>query len=199
MWGGPLPDPVQALAKMIASCTDAKGRMTSPGIYKDVKKPAKAMEASLKVLKLSEKTFRAQSGMFAKTKLMSSPKDILRSNWYLPALSVNAISASNKKDCANIINDSAWCHLGIRLVPGMNAEKSLVALKKHLLKNAPWGVRSRSKASRPAPPGRRTYAPFAAARRALKKAMVGPSVDVGCGGSIPLVGPFSAALKGAPR
>ncbi|MEK7382036.1 MAG: M20/M25/M40 family metallo-hydrolase [Elusimicrobiota bacterium] len=200
MWGGPLPDPVQALAKMIASCTDAKGRMTIPDIYKNVKRPAKAMEASLKVLKLSEKTFRAQSGMFAKTKLMSSPKDILRSNWYLPALSVNAISASNKKDCANIINDSAWCHLGIRLVPGMNAEKSLVALKKHLLKNAPWGVQVTFEGESASPAWTTdTDAPaFAAARRALKKGYGRASVDVGCGGSIPFVGPFSAALKGAP-
>jgi len=200
MWGGPLPDPVQALAKMIASCTDAKGRMTIPGIYKDVKKPAKDMEASLKVLKLSEKTFRAQSGMFAKTKLMSGPKDILRANWYLPAFSVNAIQASNKKDCANIINDSAWCHVGIRLVPGMDAKKSLEALKKHLLKNAPWGVEVKFEGESANPAWTTdTDAPaFAAARRALKKGYGRASVDVGCGGSIPFVGPFSDALKGAP-
>ena len=39
-WGGMVADPLQALAKMIASCTDAKGRMLIPGIYKDVEKPA---------------------------------------------------------------------------------------------------------------------------------------------------------------
>ena len=200
MWGGPLPDPVQALAKMIAACTDAKGRMTIPGIYKDVKKPSRAMEASLKVLRLSEKTFRAQSGLFAKTKLMSRPQDILRANWYLPTFSVNAIQASNKKDCANIINDSAWCHMGIRLVPGMDAQKSLAALKKHLLKNAPWGVQVKFEGESASPAWTTdTDAPaFAAARRALAKGYGRAAVDVGSGGSIPFVGPFSAALNGAP-
>jgi acetylornithine deacetylase/succinyl-diaminopimelate desuccinylase-like protein len=200
MWGGPTPDPVQALAKMIASVTDAKGRMLIPGIYKDVEKPAKAAEASLKVLKYSEKTFRAQSGLFKGTKLMVAPKDLLRSNWYWPAYSVNAIQASTKKDCANIINDSAWCHMGIRLVPGMDAKKSLDALKKHLLKNAPWGVKVEFSGESASPAWTtNTDAPaFAAARRALQKGYGRASIDMGCGGSIPFVGPFAKALKGAP-
>jgi cysteinylglycine-S-conjugate dipeptidase len=200
MWGGPVADPVQALAKMIASITDAKGRMLIPGIYKDVEKPAKAAEASLKVLKYTEKTFRAQSGLFKGTRLMVAAKDLLRSNWYWPTFSVNAIQASSKKDCANIINESAWCHMGIRLVPGMNAEKSLAALKKHLVKNAPWGVKVEFSGESASPAWTtNTDAPaFAAARRALQKGYGRTSVDMGCGGSIPFVGPFAKALKGAP-
>ena len=200
MWGGATPDPVQALAKMIASVTDAKGRMLIPGIYKDVEKPPKAAEASLKVLKYTEKTFRAQSGLFKGTKLLVAPKDLLRSNWYWPCFSVNAIQASSKKDCANIINESAWCHMGIRLVPGMDADKSLAALKKHLLKNAPWGVKVEFSGENASPAWTtNTDAPaFAAARRALEKGYGRKSVDMGCGGSIPFVGPFAAALKGAP-
>ena len=200
MWGGAVADPVQALAKMIAACTDSKGRMLIPGIYKDVEKPAKAAEASLKVLKYTEKTFREQSGLFKGTKLMVAAKDLLRSNWYWPTFSVNAIQASSKKDCANIINESAWCHMGIRLVPGMDADKSLAALKKHLLKNAPWGVKVEFSGESASPAWTtNTDAPaFAAARRALEKGYGRPSVDMGCGGSIPFVGPFAKALKGAP-
>ena len=200
MWGGAVADPVQALAKMIAACTDAKGRMLIPGIYKDVEKPAKAAEASLKVLKYSEKTFREQSGLFRNTKLMAPAKDLLRSNWYWPTFSVNAIQASSKKDCANIINESAWCHMGIRLVPGMDPDKSLAALKKHLLKNAPWGVEVEfaGETANPAWTTNTDAPAFAAARRALRKGYGRPSVDMGCGGSIPFVGPFATALKGAP-
>ncbi|PIR18274.1 MAG: dipeptidase [Elusimicrobia bacterium CG11_big_fil_rev_8_21_14_0_20_64_6] len=200
MWGGPVADPVLALSKMIASVVDARGRMTIPGIYKDVLKPAKASEASLKALKLSEKTFREQSGLFKGTKLMVSPKDILRSNWYIPSFSVNAIQASSKKDCANIINDSVWAHMGIRVVPGMNPNKTLVDLKKHLVKNAPWGVKVEFSGETASPSWTTdTGAPaFAAARTALKKGYGKPAVDMGCGGSIPFVGPFAKALKGAP-
>ncbi|HXT00419.1 MAG TPA: M20/M25/M40 family metallo-hydrolase [Elusimicrobiota bacterium] len=200
MWGGSIPDPVQALSKMIASVTDAKGRMAIPGIYKDVAQPPKAAEASLKALKYPEKTFREQSGLFKSTRLLTSAKDLLRANWYWPTFSVNAIQASSRKDCANIINESAWCHMGIRLVPGMNAQKSLDALKKHLLKNAPWGVKVEFSGESASPAWTtNTDAPaFAAARRALEKGYGRKSVDMGCGGSIPFVGPFAKALKGAP-
>jgi acetylornithine deacetylase/succinyl-diaminopimelate desuccinylase-like protein len=200
MWGGPTADPIQALAKMIASVVDDKGRMRIPGIYSGIKKPAKAMESSLKRLKYPEKTFREQSGLFKGTKLMVAAKDLLRSNWYWPAFSVNAIQASTKKDCANIINDSAWCHMGIRLVPGMDPQKTLNALKKHLLKNAPWGVKVEFSGESASPAWTTdTDAPaFAAARRALEKGYGKPAVDMGCGGSIPFVGPFAKALQGAP-
>ena len=200
MWGGAVADPVQALAKMIASCTDARGRMAIAGIYTGMKKPAKAMEASLKVLKYPEKLFREQSGLFKGTKLMAPAKDLLRANWYQPSFSVNAIQASSRKDCANIINDSAWCHMGVRLVPDMDAKKTLEALKKHLKKNAPWGVEvTFSDESANDAWTTNTDAPaFAAARRALHKGYGRASVDMGCGGSIPFVGPFAKALKGAP-
>ncbi|MDE2491605.1 MAG: M20/M25/M40 family metallo-hydrolase [Elusimicrobia bacterium] len=200
MWGGPIPDPVQALAKMIAACTDAKGRMTIPGVYKDVKKPGRAAEASLKRLKYPEKTFRAQSGLDKETRLLVPAKDLLRSNWYRPSFSVNAIQASSRKDCANIINESAWCHMGIRLAPGMDARRTLEALKKHLKKNAPWGVTVELSAGDASPAWTTdTDAPaFAAARRALQKGYGRPAIDMGCGGSIPFVGPFAKALKGAP-
>jgi acetylornithine deacetylase/succinyl-diaminopimelate desuccinylase-like protein len=200
MWGGPTADPTVALAKMIAACVDGKGRMLFPGAYKGVLKPSKAMEASLKMLKYPEKVFRAQSGLNPKTKLMVPAKDILRSNWYWPSFSVNAIQASSKKDCANIINDSAWCHMGVRIVPGQDPKAVLAALKKHLLKNAPWGVEV-SFSNESASPAwtTDTGAPaFAAARKALQKGYGRQAVDMGCGGSIPFVGPFAKALKGAP-
>ena len=163
-------------------------------------KPARAAEASLKLLKYTEKTFRAQSGLFKNTKLMVAPKDLLRSNWYWPSFSVNAIQASSKKDCANIINDSAWCHMGIRLVPGMDPKKSLEALKKHLLKNAPWGVKVEFSGRSASPAWTTdTDAPaFTAARVALRKGYGRAAVDMGCGGSIPFVEAFAKALKGAP-
>lgn len=200
MWGGPIADPTVALAKMIAACVDGKGRMLFPGSYRGVLKPSKAMEASLKMLEYPEKVFRAQSGLNPKTKLMVPAKDILRSNWYWPSFSVNAIQASSKRDCANIINDSAWCHMGVRIVPGQDPKAVLAALKKHLLKNAPWGVEVSFSSELASPAWTTdTGAPaFAAARKALQKGYGRQAVDMGCGGSIPFVGPFAKALKGAP-
>lgn len=200
MWGGPLADPVQALAKMIASVTDAKGRMAIPGIYSKVRKLSQAEEKSLKVLRYTEQDFRKQSGILSKTKLMCAPKDLLRAQWYQPSFSVNAIQASTKKDCANIINEAAWCHVGIRIVQNMDPHQTMAALKKHLLKNAPWGVTVEFSGEQAAPAWTTAVeAPvFAAASRALEKGFGHPTVFMGCGGSIPFVGPFSKVLGGAP-
>jgi acetylornithine deacetylase/succinyl-diaminopimelate desuccinylase-like protein len=174
--------------------------MLFPGAYKGVLKAGKATENSLKLLKYPERVFRAQSGLSPKTKLMVPAKDILRSSWYWPSFSVNAIQASSKKDCANIINDSAWCRLGVRIVPRQDPESVLAALKDHLLVNAPWGVEvTFSKESTSPAWSTDTSAPaFAAAHKALRKGYGRRAVEMGCGGSIPFVAPFAKALKGAP-
>nr|AHZ45606.1 M20 family peptidase [uncultured bacterium] len=200
LWGGPIPDPVQALARMIAACTDATGRMTIPGIYDDVAEPGAAAEASLKVLEYPEALFREHTGLNPESQLLVASTDVLRSNWYQPSLSVNAIQASSRRDVANIINDSAWAHVGIRIVPNMDARKTLEALKAHLAANAPWGVRVEfsNEAASPAWTTDTDAPAFAAARRALERGYAKPAIDMGCGGSIPFVGPFAAALKGAP-
>lgn len=199
MWGGPLADPVQALAKMIASVTDKNGDIAVPGMTAKVRKLSRAEEKSIKSLRYAERDFRKQSGVLSKTKILGG-KDLLRSLWHKPSFSVNAIQASSRKDCANIVNESAWCHVGIRLVQNMDASDTLKRLKAHLLKNAPWGVTVEfsNESANPA----WTTAPespvFQAAARALEKGFGRPSVFVGCGGSIPFVGPFSKVLGGAP-
>lgn len=199
MWGGPLVDPVQALSKMIASLTDSKGRMTIPGIYLKVQKPSRAEEKSLRSLKYTEKDFRKQAQILPQTRLLGDPKKILESLWRRPSLSVNAIQSSSRQDCANIINESAWCHIGVRLAPGMNPKETLESLKKSLLKSALWGVQvefSHENAS-PAWMAEAEGPAFQAAARALEKGFGRKMVFVGCGGSIPFVGPFSKVLGGA--
>jgi acetylornithine deacetylase/succinyl-diaminopimelate desuccinylase-like protein len=200
MWGGPLVDPVQALAKMIASVTDKSGRVAIPGFYSKVRKLGRAEEKSLKALKYTEKDFRKQTGVLPKTKILGG-KDLLRSNWYQPAFSVNAIQASSRKDCANIINEAAWCHMGVRLVENMDPQETLKKLKAHLLKNAPWGVTVEfaNESANPAWSCSPDSAVFQAAARALAKGYgAKETVFMGCGGSIPFVGPFSSVLGGAP-
>jgi acetylornithine deacetylase/succinyl-diaminopimelate desuccinylase-like protein len=200
MWGGPLVDPVQALAKMIASVTDKDGRIAIPGIYSKVRKLGRAEERSLKALKYTEKAFRKQTGVLPKTKLLGG-KDLLRSNWYLPSFSVNAIQASSRKDCANIVNEAAWCHMGLRIVENMDPRATLAALKAHLLKNAPWGVTVEfaHETASPAWSCSPDSEAFQRAARALAKGYgAKETVFLGCGGSIPFVGPFSSTLGGAP-
>lgn len=200
VWGGPLVDPVQALAKMIASVTDSEGNIVVPGMLAKVRKLSKVEEKSLQSLRYTQKDFRRQSGVLPKTKIMGNKSELLRQMWYLPAFSVNAIQASSRKDCANIINESAWCHMGLRIVQNMDPKDVLRRLKQHLLKHAPWGVAVEFTHESMAPAW--TTSPespvFQAAARALSKGYGCDTVFIGCGGSIPFVGPFSKVLGGAP-
>ncbi|MBI5883936.1 MAG: M20/M25/M40 family metallo-hydrolase [Elusimicrobia bacterium] len=200
VWGGPMPDPVQALSKMIASLTGPDGRMAIPGIYDRVRIPSMTERRSLESLPYDEKTFRLQSGLLPKSRLLGNGKHIFGKIWFEPALSVNAIQASSRKDCANIINESAWCHLGIRIVPDMDPAATAKRLKAHLKANAPWGVEvdfsgaNLNKAWRTEPDSPL----FAAAGRSLEAGYGRKPVFMGCGGSIGFVEPFAKALGGVP-
>ncbi|MBI4375801.1 MAG: M20/M25/M40 family metallo-hydrolase [Elusimicrobia bacterium] len=199
MWGGPLVDPVQALSKMIASITDSQGRIAVSGLRAPAKLPKEALR-SLSSLRYGERDYRRQSGLLPGTRLLGDNKRLLRQIWYEPSFSVNAIQASSRKDCANIINESVWCHMGLRITPGMEPQACLKRLKAHLLRNAPWGVKVEfsNESGSPAWTTSPDHPAFQAAGRALKAGFQREAVFVGCGGSIPFVGPFAKVLGGVP-
>ncbi|MFA6029116.1 MAG: M20/M25/M40 family metallo-hydrolase [Elusimicrobiota bacterium] len=200
MWGGPLADPVQALAKMIASLSLPDGRIAIPGIYKGVRPLSRVEKESHKALRFIANQYRKQAGLLPGVEIVGGKAGPLEKMWRLPAVSVNAIEASSRKECANIVNGSAWCHLGIRTVPGMDNARVLKLLKAHLLKNAPWGVKVEFSNIGTGPWW--TTDPesevFRATNRALSAGYGKKTVYVGTGGSIPFVGELSEAMGGAP-
>ncbi|HBL18162.1 MAG TPA: dipeptidase, partial [Elusimicrobia bacterium] len=141
MWGGPLPDPVQALSKMLASLTDAYGRIAVPGIYRDVRPLSAVERKSFASLRYGESAFRRQASALPGVQTVGGKSSPAVKLWREPTLAVNAIQASSRKDCANVINESAWCHLGLRTVPDMHAGKTAKLLMGHLKRMAPWGVK----------------------------------------------------------
>ncbi|MFH1723246.1 MAG: M20/M25/M40 family metallo-hydrolase [Elusimicrobiota bacterium] len=199
-WGGPLPDPVMALSKMIASMTDRDGRLAIPGIYKNVR-PLTALERrNYSSLRYSDRDFRKQAQVLPGVSLVGGKSAPAVKMWREPSVSVNAIQAGSRGEVPNIIHESAWCHIGIRIVPNMEPARTAKLLMSHLKREAPWGVKVEF-----GPP---TLAPwwltdpsgpvFQAAKRALSNGYKRDAVFLGSGGSIPFVGPFSKALGGAP-
>jgi acetylornithine deacetylase/succinyl-diaminopimelate desuccinylase-like protein len=196
-WGGPLPDPVLAAAKMLAGLVDDQGLPAIPGLMDKVRPLSAAEKAGLNSLPFDEKTFQAQSKMLAGVNVTGGEVSVYQKMWLLPSISVNVIEASSRKQASNIINDSVYARIGIRIVPDMDPYETLDLLKEHLVTHAPWGVHVDIRAETPSHWWRTdTNGPvFGCALRALEKGYGGKPVIAGAGGSIPFVRTITEALN----
>ncbi|HEX8952436.1 MAG TPA: M20/M25/M40 family metallo-hydrolase, partial [Polyangia bacterium] len=199
MWGGPVPDPTLALCKMLASLVNDDGSVNLPGIEDKIRPLTAAEQKDIAALPTDEAKFREQAGLLPGVKLLGGAHP-WQVNWRQPSVAVNAFAASSRKDARNIINESAWARVGIRIVPDLDAEWVLQQLTKQLERSAPWGVQVQihtetangwwyTDPSHPA---------FQAAFRALEKGYGTSGITMGCGGSIPFVEPFARELGGVP-
>lgn len=200
MWGGPVPDPVMGLAKMLASLTNPDGTIAIPGILEKVKPLTPEEKKSISSLPGDREHFRKQSGLLPGVQMMGGDRHPWETNWRQPSLAINAIQASSRKDARNIVCESAWARVGIRIVPDLDPVDVQQKLIDALKKSVPWGLELTVKAEQAAkwwytdPSG----PAFQAAFRALEQGYGAKSVAIGCGGSIPFVEPFSKELGGVP-
>lgn len=199
-WGGPLPDPVLALSKMLASLVDDQGGPAIPGLTNKVRPLSPQERAALEALPFSESVYRKQSKILDDVPLSAGKATVYEKMWHLPSISVNAIEASSRKQAANIINDMAWARVGIRTVPDMEPKEVLQLLTDHLMRHAPWGVQVTIEPETPGPWWKTdtTRPVFQAALAALEKGYGEKPVVTGAGGSIPFVQTITDALHGAP-
>jgi len=200
MWGGPVPDPVMGLCRMLASLTNPDGSIAIPGIKEQVKPLTESERKSIAALPGDEAHFRKQVGLLPGVEMLGQGMHPWEMNWRHPSIAVNAFQASSRKDARNIICDSAWARLGMRLVPNLDPKDVQKRLVEALKKAAPWGLEVEVHADDAA--GwwytDSSHPAFQAAFRALKKGYGADPVTIGCGGSIPFVEPFARELGGVP-
>jgi acetylornithine deacetylase/succinyl-diaminopimelate desuccinylase-like protein len=200
MWGGPLPDPVIALSKMIASLVDEDGRPAIPGLWDRVRSLSAKDKAALDALPFDEALYRKQAKLVDGARITGGEGTVYEKMWHHPSIAVNAVEASSRRQAANIINDVAWARIGIRTVPDMDPQETLKLLTDHLRSRAPWGVLVSIEPETPARWWKTgTEGPvFEAALRALEKGYGKKPVVAGAGGSIPFVETITEALGGVP-
>lgn len=203
MWGGPVPDPVQILCRLIAGLTDAKGALNIPGLYAMVKKPGKAQQRRIRALPFDARKFKKDAGLMPGMTLSGEKGfSVYEKIWTRPSLTVIAFEARQFQGSSNQIVDAARARLSLRTVPNVDGNKAAALLKKKLVSKPPYGAKVTVKTSRTAVTPWWTTDPegpaFDAARRALKAGYGKDTAMIGAGGSIGFVGPFADMLGGAP-
>lgn len=186
-WSGPIPDPAQALCRMIASLTDERGNIAIPNFEDGLVPPTPEELESYRSLGYSEKTFRSESGVLDKVSLTVPEGEILESLWRRPSIVVTAMESGNRSNAGNVLQDCAYARIGIRLAPGMNADRCSQMLVDFLKAQVPNGLEFTAEIEDGANPFvTDTQHPFfKKMSEAMAQAYKNDTKFIGCGASIP--------------
>jgi acetylornithine deacetylase/succinyl-diaminopimelate desuccinylase-like protein len=200
LYGGPIPDPVTGLCKLIASATDEHGAIAIPGLD-EVREPSAQERARLEALDFDVETFRREAGLLDGVELGGDPAlHPLERLWMRPNLTIIGLDAPPVAGSSNTITPSARARLSLRLAPGQDAQRARDVLCAWLESHVPWGMRITVTPGAAASPflADPDGPAFRAAARALEAAYGHPAVYAGIGGTIPFIEPFAAAFGDAP-
>lgn len=203
LWGGLVPDPVMALSKILAGLVDESGNIAVQSILDEVPALSDADMKTFDGLSFDREQFKQQAGLVPTGEVLVHKPHPLIQLWRHPSLTVTAIQASSREQAGNIINDTAWAKVTVRVPPGMEASKVTECLTEYLKESVPWGLEI-SIAPKVGVDGWITHPDgkhrkvFAAARAALEEGYGARAVFAGCGATIPFVKPFTEALGDAP-
>lgn len=181
-FGGPVPDALSALSRLLASLHDDDGRPRVAGLVQGKAPP----------LDLTEDELRRQAGVRKSVKLIGEG-GLTDRMWMMPAIAVLAIDAPPVRDAVNQLVPVARAKVSMRIPPGQDATKALDALVAHLERNVPWGAELRIDRHPVGEPfATKTGGPaYKAMHAALAEAWGRPAVDTGTGGSIPFLFDFA--------
>jgi acetylornithine deacetylase/succinyl-diaminopimelate desuccinylase-like protein len=201
MAGGAVPDPVMALAKVLASLTDEHGDIAVEGFGDDVAPVTDEQRAQLAALG-DGGDFAEDVGLHAGVQLVGDPGvPVWERLWFRPSLTITGIDGHPIKGSSNQIVAMAAARISVRLAPGQDPARAIACLRAHIEARVPWGLECElTDMAAPSPAWicePKGWA-FDATKRALAASFGTDAVLMGVGGSIPFVAPFAAAFGGVP-
>ncbi|MFD7153938.1 dipeptidase [Kribbella sp. NPDC059898] len=188
LFGGPVPDALSALCRLLATLHDDKGDVAVDGLH--------ASRAADVVY--PEDRLRAESSVLDSVRLTGSGSLVDRL-WTRPAVAVVGIDAPSVAEASNTLVPVARAKVSLRVAPGDDAVKASAALRDHLENNAPWGAQvivTEGQTGQPCSVNARG-AGYEAARSAFQEAWGVEPIDMGMGGSIPFIAEFQQAFPAA--
>jgi cysteinylglycine-S-conjugate dipeptidase len=189
MFGGPAPDALAALVRILDTLRDADGGTAIKGLDAGGRWPGVAYPAE---------QFRADAGVLDAVTLLGSG-EIADELWARPAVTVLGIDCPPVVGSAAAVAASVRARVSLRVPPGVDADKALVALTEHLYAATPWGAKVSVDTEAVGQPFQaRTDGPaYAALGAAMRAAYGSDMVYAGQGGSIPLCNVLSTMFPRA--
>jgi len=198
-YGGAVPNPANALARVIASLHDDTGRIAIAGFYDDVVTPSRETLDGIRRLPFDDKAYARDVGTIPAGG--EAGFSALERLWTRPSCDVNGLlSGYTGEGAKTVLPAGAMAKVSFRLVPNQSPGRVKVLLEEHLASVAPAGVDfSLVELHGGRPWLARLEGPlFEAAARALERAFGARPVLTGEGGTIPIVGEFERILGANP-
>ena len=210
LYGGPVPDALTALCRLLATLHDERGDVAVAGLARGAAGPPGGAAGSpglsppalappaLAAPELTEEQLRAEAGVLDGVRLTGTGS-LAERLWARPAIAVIGLDAPAVDAASNTLIPAARARVSLRVAPGDDAAAASAALVAHLESHAPWGARvtvvpGATIAPYAVPTGGRAYR---AAHAALAEAWGRPAVDIGVGGSLPFVSAYAELVPGA--
>ncbi len=195
-YGGLIVNPVEALARMLATLREPDGRIAVPGFYDGVRDLEPAERAELAALPFDE---AAEARALGVPSLAGGERGrpALERTWYRPTLECNGIYGGYQgAGVKTIVPSFARAKLSARLVAGQEPARVSRAVAAHLERVAPEGVRVEIESGDGvrAVSTSRDHPAVGAAARAMQRGFGKPPVFIGTGGSIGPVSSFDRIL-----
>jgi acetylornithine deacetylase/succinyl-diaminopimelate desuccinylase-like protein len=196
LYGGAAPNPLNALASIIAGLKDKRGRVTVPRFYASVRDPSAEEKMSWERLPFREDDYLKDLG------IPVAPGEegygILERRWTRPTLDVHGIvggwiGAGSK----TVIPGTAVAKISMRLVPDQKAKTIFRAFEKKVKALAPAGVEVQVRQLAAADPVLvdPSTPVIQTASKVLQQVWGTAPVYVREGGSVPIVAKFDQVLK----
>jgi acetylornithine deacetylase/succinyl-diaminopimelate desuccinylase-like protein len=182
MFGGPVPDALTTLARLLSTLHDENGEVVVDGL---VSREGANVD-------YPEDRFRHEAGLLDGVRLTGNGS-ITDRVWTKPAIAVLGIDAPRTQEAANALQPTAKAKISVRLAPGDDPRSAYAAVRAHLEKFVPWGAEIEVTLESGGMPCMidATGPAYDAARAAFASAWDGTApVDMGVGGSIPFIATF---------
>ncbi|WP_030276349.1 dipeptidase [Streptomyces sp. NRRL B-24484] len=178
MFGGPAPDALAALIRILDSLRDADGGTRIKGLDGGGTWPGVGYD---------EQQFRRDAGVLEGVALTGSGT-VADRLWARPAVTVLGIDCPPVVGSAAAVPATARARVSLRVPPGTDPQAARDALAAHLTDAAPWGAAVEVEAEGTGSPFRAATdgRAYTALDRAMRRAYGKPISFLGQGGSIPL-------------